>query len=279
MTALHSGLIRALDRSAAVLRRLGLGPLTRLGRVALDRLLRRGVYIESQGVRLVGGVRDRAFLYRVEDGTFEPQTVRVLRQVVRPGMVMLDVGAYLGYYTILASRAAGPQGRVYAFEPDPSNFRWLRYNLSINGCDNVAIFQRALSSSPGTGHLYRHATDPSKSSLAAREGWGQRIQAELDTADRLVDAPFVDLVKIDVEGAEPFVLKGMAGLLMRTQDPILLVESNPRALEESGSSADELLQLLKMFGFTLIERLDEEVDHTGNLQLCNLYCRRSTRSQ
>jgi len=268
-------IMRALDRIATGLRSVGLGRVTRSGRRVLEQVAHQGIRVDIQGFSLMGGVRDRSFLYRAQDGLFEPHTIGLMLQALRPGAIMVDVGAYLGYYTLLAARQVGASGRVYAFEPDPASFAWLLRNLHANECRNVVALRKALSHIPGTYSMYRSSSDPSRSSMAARHGWDEQFGVESETADRCVDAQAVDVVKIDVEGAETSVLLGMSELLARSPDPILFVELNPTALQENRSSQEELIGLLKTLGFQYIERLDEEFDDHRELQLCNLYCRRT----
>lgn len=269
-----TSLIRTLDHLAAILRRIGLGRLTRAARRALEGVLQEGIAVEVDGVRIRGGIRDRSFLYRLREGTFEPATVRVMSQAITPGAIVVDVGAYLGYYTVLASRLTGAAGKIYAIEPDPGSFRWLERNIRQNGCRNVVAIRKALSAHAGTASLYRSARDPSTSSLFPRREWVETVPVEAVKPDAILDTDTVDVVKIDVEGAEPLVLAGMAGLCARSPDPVLFVELNPTALREAGSSPLDLQATLHRLGFDAIEPLDEERGADGELQLCNLYCRR-----
>ncbi len=273
MTARYQ-LLRSLDRSAALLRAIGLSRLTRAGREILARVLPKGISVEVEGVSMRGGIRDRSFLYRLKEGTFEPTTVRLFSEAITPGAVVLDIGAYLGYYTIIASRRAGKFGKVFAVEPNPESFAFLRYNLRENGCSNVVAVQKALSNYSGWTSLHRDRSDPSRASLIAREGSLGAVTVECTTVNDLLGEQHVDVVKIDVEGAEPFVLDGMARVLEQSRDPILSVELNPSALAEAGSSQEALLSKLRQFGLHTIRTLDEERAPNGELLLCNLYCRR-----
>ncbi len=274
LTSVRYTVLRVLDRAGGMLRRAGLSAVSRAGRGVLERWWGQGISIQVQGIRLSGGVRDRSFLYRLQDGSFEPETIRLMLGVLRPGGVVLDVGAYLGFYSVLASRRVGPDGRVYAFEPERTNFAWLQRNVHINQCPNVVLHRKALSDRMATQTVYRNARDPSRSGLTPRDGWETKAVGEVDTGDHLVDAPAVDVVKIDVEGAETSVLRGMKSLLTRSLNPTLFVEMNPAALKEAGGSPEELLQTLRSMEFRDIEMTDQEVDAHGELQVVNLYCRR-----
>jgi FkbM family methyltransferase len=268
-------IVRFLDRVAALLRRLGLSSLTRAVRQALERWFTDGLVAEAQGFRVRGGIRDRAFLYHVREARFEPETAQRLSEAILPGMVVCDVGAYLGFYTLLASRRVGPSGRVYAFEPDPASFQWLQRNVLENACHNVVASSAAIGVTSGKAWLYRNATDASKSSLAPRAGWLEQIPVETVTPAAAIDAPSVDVVKMDVEGSELGILLGMEQLLARSGDPLLVVELNPTALGEAGTSENELLVTLRRMGFESIEHLDRELGPEGEFATCNLFCRRS----
>jgi FkbM family methyltransferase len=233
-----------------------------------------GIGIEVDGISMRGGIRDRAFLYRVKEGTFETQTAHLFTEAIKPGAVVLDVGAYLGYYTIVASRRTGESGRVFAVEPDPDSFAFLRYNVTQNGCRNVVLTQSALSSGSGSASLYRNPSDPSRASLFAREGSEGMARVACITAHDLLGAQRVDVVKIDVEGAEPLVLAGMAGVLEHSPAPVLFMELNPTALQEAGSSHGALMSGLTRLGFHDVQAVDVERGADGKLLLCNLVCRR-----
>ena len=154
------------------------------------------------------------------------------------GGTVIDVGAHIGIFTILASRAAGPDGRVLAFEPAPDNFELLLENLRRNGCENVEAQRRAVSSVKGarqfrvsragaTGSNTLEVGDKS----AGQPGESETIYVDCLTLDSLVQEgalPSLDFLKVDVEGHELEVLRGGAGVLERLR-PRIVVETNPRS--------------------------------------------------
>lgn len=273
-------LFRNLDRAAAVLRRLGLGRLTRCLRDALDAVAAAPVGVEREGLRLYGGLRERSFLYRVTEGTFEPETVARFLAWLRPGATVVDVGAFLGFYTLLAARRVG-ESRVYALEPDPRSFAFLQRNLRANGCSRVKALPWAALEYTGEAPWYRSRNDPSTNSVVPRPGWSETAKVRCVALDEFLDSEgvqHVDVVKIDAEGSEPRVLKGMARVLGRSPDPVVFVELNPAALRQAGSSPEALLSLLGELGFRRVDRLDEERSPEGHLLNCNLCCRRGQES-
>jgi len=183
---------------------------------------------------------------------YEPRTTQLLEEVVKPGMVIIDIGAHVGYYTLLAARQVGPTGRVYAFEPNQENHSLLLKNIEVNGYANVVATKMAVSDRVGSSPLYLTALDSGRHSLY-RHGLPERGVATietttLDTFLESVDWPKVDLIKIDVEGAEVAVLDGMAKVIERSANLKLIIEFNPTLLRNAGVAPLEFLERLASSG-------------------------------
>jgi FkbM family methyltransferase len=161
---------------------------------------------------------------------------------------------------VLASKLVGPTGRVIAFEPDPTSFRLLERNVARNGCTNVVLEQKALSNQPGT--LTLHVSDSNR-------GGHSIIREGTDHVSHSIDVPAVrlddylagkdgrvDLVKIDTEGAEGFILDGMQDTLRRNPTARLVLEYFPYKLEQSGYPPDKFFGLLRPHGCRYAE-IDE----------------------
>lgn len=264
--------VRFMDRMAAVMRKHGLQSVTRATRNLLDKVYRRGISVTAEGVTLTGALKDRASLYSIEEGRFEPSTVQRFKEVVKLGMTVIDIGSYLGYYSIIASRLVGPSGRIYSFEPNPESFFYMYRNVVANHCGNVVAYRKAVSFQGGNRNLYINREDVTRTSLFPRTGTGRSILVESTTVDEVVGSKEVDVVKIDVEGAELHVLTGMERTIRGNPGLILFVELNPASLQEAGASADALYGKLHDLNYTSIVRLDEQFDERGNLLLCNLVC-------
>jgi len=173
-----------------------------------------------------------------------------LAQALRPDDICFDVGANLGYYTVLMAKAV-PQGRVYAFEPDPFSHALLQLNVRINRLENVVVNCLALGERPGTSSFFR-CTDSAYNSFkdTARKAVSSVIEVPVTTLDEFVavnDVPRVDFVKVDVEGAEGLVLAGAKRLLQDSaQRPrLLLLELVDRNHEAFGDSAAEIVESLR----------------------------------
>jgi FkbM family methyltransferase len=190
--------------------------------------------------------------YLLEDGRWEPLETGIVESELKEGDVVLDIGANIGYYTLLASRRVGPSGRVFAFEPDPRNFALLRKNLRANGCTNVHVERKAVSDCSGTIRLYLDKLNKGDHTIY---DVGGRHAIEVG-AVRLDDyfsgsAGKIDLIKIDVQGAEGKVLRGMRGLLERNKQVRIITEFWPHRLAECGTPSEEFVGALTAHGFTL----------------------------
>ncbi|HTT67102.1 MAG TPA: FkbM family methyltransferase [Gemmatimonadales bacterium] len=180
-------------------------------------------------------------------GTTEPVLQEALAERLRPGDVVYDIGANVGFFTVLAARLVGPTGRVVAFEPLPANLAALRHNIALNHFDNVTVIDAAVAAAAGTAGLVLGG-EPTWARLATRTGEPAGTAAGQGAADaarpaaitvRLVSVdellangtlPPPTLVKIDVEGAELEVVGGMTATL-RAHGPILLCEMHGKNRE------------------------------------------------
>jgi FkbM family methyltransferase len=159
-----------------------------------------------------------------------------------PGMTVVDAGAYLGFFTLLAADRVGSRGHVHAFEPHPDSFRALRDNVRANGFDDrVTLVPMALHDGPAI-RRFSLEDNPARSGLGGGEEDGQSAAVPCTTLDRYLGGRIPDLVKVDVEGAEVAVLDGMARTLDRSGGGFaMIIEFNPGALREAGTAPEELL--------------------------------------
>jgi FkbM family methyltransferase len=181
------------------------------------------------------------------DGYWESWITLVLARTVRPGWHCLDVGANHGYYTLVMADAAGPEGRVVPVEPTPRLVELLRQTLDVNGFPDVDVVAKAASDSDGdTLQLVIPARRSMNASLRAEVGdTDEAVNVESVTIDSITrNWPRVDLIKIDVEGAEESVWQGMQRTIADHPDVVVVLELNvdryddPRkflfAIEEAG---------------------------------------------
>jgi FkbM family methyltransferase len=156
-------------------------------------------------------------------GMYELEAQRWIANQISPGHVVYDIGAHRGYYTLLAATLVGAQGRVVAFEPDPSNLPTIRRHIALNRIRHVDIIQAAVSSAPGTARF-----------LVGPDHWigklndGGDLEVRVVSIDDEVEAGRLsapDVIKIDAEGAEMAILHGALETIQRYR-PAILVEAH-----------------------------------------------------
>jgi FkbM family methyltransferase len=265
--------LQAARRLIETLDRLGVSewPLARTARLRVRRLWRR--YLEANGSRPVRidvqGVRltvPRRYLPDFICREYEPLTTAAFRRAIRPGATVIDVGAHLGYYTLLAGTLAGAAGRVHAVEPCPENQAFLVKNIRLNQLQNVHLYGYAagaaraerifhITGSSDSHSLYPHPLTPTVRQVPVTEV----------PLDEIVRGP-VDVAKIDVEGAEFEVLAGMERLLAESPSLELGIEWAPACLRNAGRDPAALPGLLRDLGFTRIEVLDDREGRICSLE-------------
>jgi len=174
-------------------------------------------------------------------------------------MNVVDVGANVGYYTLLFSKLVGPSGMVYAFEPHPEIYELLRHNVKRR--KNIIVLQKAASNTNGEVEFYFSRRTRSHSIYVPHEFIIGSTRVEAVCLDDFLANRQCDLIKIDVEGAEPLVIEGMNKLIARTKKLILIIEYNPSALQLGGHIPEEFLNNLQKL-FDAIYLIEEE---TGGL--------------
>jgi FkbM family methyltransferase len=204
---------------------------------------------------------------RYGQGAYEPSFYRPFVDRIKPGMVVFDIGAHVGLFTLGAAKRVGPTGKVFAFEPAPATFDLLQRQICLNGWrDRIEAVRSVVSDVDATVPFYAHGTSMAASlsrenievlnpeRLATPAGRYEVSSVSIDglCSDRKV-AP--DVVKIDVEGAELRVLRG-AGKLLASKRVEILCEIHPQHMINCGSSLAELQCFLGKLGYT-IKRLDE----------------------
>ncbi len=193
--------------------------------------------------------------------TFETGTTRTLRRILRSDDVTLDVGGNIGWYTTLFARAC-PQGHCHAFEPLPVAFEELAVNCSLNGINNVTLNQVAIGDEPGEAAIYIAPRLPHAYASVSRAVVpdGAPVRCRVTTVDQYVrqqQLSRVDLVKVDVEGAELMVLKGARTLIGSPNAPAWLLEVNNRTSVAFGYRPPDLFRFLAGLGRFHFFRISE----------------------
>lgn len=202
------------------------------------------------------------------EGIWEPKTTRYVCDSLGPGQVFLDIGANAGYFSLLASRCVGESGMVLAVEPNPAMVKQLRQNIERNGLTNIAIAEAACSDLVEVRDLYvGNAYNTGNSSLSRDNlAWTKSVKVTCTTVDLLVEEyglHHVDLVKIDVEGAELQVLRGMSTTLKHLR-PKIITELSPSLLEGFSVTVDAVQEYLGVLGYSVSPLEEDCMGRTTN---------------
>jgi len=216
--------------------------------------------IEVDGLRLTGTFLHRRELLKIREGCYEKFTVALFKQSLLPGMVVCDIGAHIGFYSLLAAQRVGPHGRVYAFEPDPRTFRYLVININQNNFHELIVPSKlAVSDRAGTLKLYLDGITAGDTSIFPRPTSGCYVEVESVRLDDFLPRQLtVDVIKMDIEGGETAALNGMENVLKRSDNVKMFVECNPEMLQRANSSVEELLEKLRALGFK-VRVIDDKI--------------------
>lgn len=189
------------------------------------------------------------------EGAWDPALSKFIEATLSPGDVFVDVGAHVGYFTLLAARRVAASGAVLSIEPNPFAFEQLERNVQRSQLRNVFVEHTACGESRAVVPLYLHAESNSSmaSLFSGKASSAGAVEVPCMTLDHLCEArrlQRVTLVKIDVEGAELFVLRGMKGV-MKQMRPVIVIELHPNLLEDVGTPMHEVLTLLKDLDYVL----------------------------
>jgi FkbM family methyltransferase len=241
----------------------------RAGRDMLVRLLARGgtatLFLTSYGFEiLLPATYTSLIVTALDRALFHPALLELSRRVIRSGDVVVDGGSNIGFFALFAARLVGGNGRVFAFEPDPQSFLLLKRNVERNGLiGTVQLEEKALTDANGSFEFSVSVQEPMLSSLVTRADVDtQLVRVQGVSLDDYFVANGVkraDVIKLDLEGAEPQALDGMSSLLASAR--LLIFEVNEPQLEAIGIDPVALIIRTAARGmFETILYIDERTD-------------------
>lgn len=204
---------------------------------------------QLDGYRLLARSDDLAVGYHVLNGVYEPDVMAVFSALLRPGLHVIDIGANIGVFAMMAASRVGPTGSVLAVEPNPRNARMVEASRRLNGFTNMTVLQAAAGRE--TGLLGINTSFSNGTTAAIEDGLELSSESVACVAlDRMVDRTHpIDLIKLDVEGAEFNALLGCSELIRRDR-PAIIFEFSPGALHSiSGVDGPGLLRWLVKEGY------------------------------
>ena len=212
---------------------------------------RRAVEVQTDVGALLVSAHDRVVHHVLRDtGVWEKGESDALRGFLTPGMTFVDIGAHVGYMTLLAAAAVGPSGRVIAFEPAPGNYELLQANLRRNGVTNAVAIPAAAWKETGPVTFSLDEFNTGDHRAYARPG-AETFEVPGFALDDVIPGDvMVDVVKVDAQGTDHLALQGMARTLASCR-PVLLVEYFPPGITELGDDPLAVLALYRDLGFSI----------------------------
>lgn len=192
---------------------------------------------------------------------YEAETSNFLGAILRPGDVFIDIGAHVGYFSMLAAALVGDAGEVWSFEPEPRNFAHLLEHIEVNAALNVRPMHMAVGAAPAIAEFFVNVDNDGGHALweVGRHPFNERSRQApqsrkvyVSTLDQLFagrDASRIKAIKIDAEGAEFAILVGARELLRRHPVPFIVAEINTFALQSMGVSEHHLRSLMTDAGY------------------------------
>jgi len=184
---------------------------------------------------------------------YEPNETEVIKRYVRTGDTVVDVGANIGYHTLLFAKLVGPDGKVFAFEPEPATFTLLTKNSAVNAYQNVQLINKAGMDTTRVTRLYLATSNLADHRIYDSGEQRQWIEISAVKLDDYFEAyeSHIDFIKMDIQGAEGLALQGMRYLLRTHRRVKILTEFWPAGLRKCGTDAVWYLRSLAELGFRL----------------------------
>lgn len=189
--------------------------------------------------------------------TYESEVLQLIYRFLEKGDCFIDIGTHIGYYSVLAAKIVGNEGKVFAFEPELSNYQKILENISLNNLSNIQLFNLALSSESKETHLFfnqdndgGHALwDVGKHPFNQKSLQSQTMQnIQQSTLDDILsqqqDISQIKIIKIDTEGAEVNVIKGAVNTISKYNVPYIICEINRFGLKQMGTNEAELREFM-----------------------------------
>jgi len=213
-------------------------------------------YVELDGRKMFLDPKDSLRLSLKEYGKREMELVK---KIVKKGVVIVDLGANIGFWTLVFAKMVGDEGHVFAFEPGPANFGILKKNVEINHFQNVTLIQKAVSNKSGKTKLFL-SYESNDHRIYNPNDNRQSVEIEMISLDEYFKNydRKIDFIKCNIQGSDHVALLGMHEILKKSKSIKLVMELYPELLEGLNSSTEKFLNTLQEEGFTVYDLLDEK---------------------
>ena len=209
---------------------------------------------EIQGSKMYLDLKDKGISSDLAlDGIREPESTKMIQKILRKGNIVVDIGANIGYYALMESRLVGKDGTIYAIEPSPTNIEFLNKNIKLNNCKNIDVYQIGMGSKEGLVKMYISPHSNLNSLIPLKNKKIIKVidinTTRLDTF--LEDKRYPDLIRMDVEGYEYNIIKGMKNTLKVKKPLKLFIELHPHVMKKEQTVY--VLKTLVKYGFETIK--------------------------
>ena len=223
----------------------------------------RSEYIEIDGQKLFLDKED-SLLLSTRKNNYDKFEVECLKQIIKKGDIVVDLGANIGYYTLILAQLVGKSGHVYSFEPDPSNFEILSKNVKENKHEHVTLVQKAISDKNSKIKLYVSKRNLASHRIFDAEDKRESIEVDVTTLDeyfKKFKKP-IKFIKMDVEGAEGATILGASKIIEDSKNLVIMMEYFPKWIKKFGDVPEEILKSLvgKKFKLFNINKKNKKLD-------------------
>lgn len=217
---------------------------------------------------------DNVITPAVARGAYEPDETALCKRRIKNGETVIDIGANIGYFTLLFARLVGKEGKVFAFEPDPTNFRLLEKNVKANGYTNVVCFPTALTDYNGQHELFLHDYNMGDHRLYDSGTAREKVAVTVARLDDVLPDVSPSFVKIDIQGSEYLMVQGAKNTLAHAKE--LLIEYWPYGLEKAGTTGAALQQALQELNFHWPDQSNLDRFTPENREFTNIHATKKT---
>jgi len=245
-----------------------------------------GQFMNEDGIYQIDGFKlkkGRTTRLPILTGESEPSQTELMKKIVKPGMIVFDLGANFGWFSLVLSKLVGSSGRVYSFEADPTLTDILKENIELNNLSNISVQSMAVSNKEGVSKFSLNKSYDTRNQLDSISNSENTINVKVISLDEFCKKEKlkkVDFIKMDIEGSEPKALEGMKKIISDNPQIKIITEFNQNAMSDVGSSPEYLINLLHDAGF-IIEEIIEKTpgklkkinkDELLEKKVCNCYC-------
>lgn len=250
---------------AKYIAKLGLGKSQKVVNLYEEILSKMGNGIRSDFIIMDGQKlfldKEDSLMLSIKNNDHELTEIKFLKQIIKNGDTVLDLGANIGVYTLIFAKLVGKSGHVFAFEPDPTNFEILSKNVKENKHENVTLVQKAVSEKNDRIKLFVSKRNHASHRIFDSEEKRNSIEVDvitLDTYFKKIKNP-INFIKMDVEGVEGATLLGASNIIKNSKDLVIMMEYFPKWIRKYGMNPEEILDSLiekkfKLFNIDQKER-------------------------